>query len=125
MREIIPLLFIVISVVIGYYYLPQLPDRMAIHFNAQGEPDNWMGKHPAIWILPISCLFFYAGFTWWQCYTPGVFVWKSLLIFFMTSVQLSTIFYSLGKVKSSLILALPSIILIILYGLFALRKSFM
>ena len=52
LKEIIPLLFIVASVVIGYVYLPQLPDKMAIHFNAQGEPDNWMGKNAAIWLGP-------------------------------------------------------------------------
>lgn len=125
LKEIIPLLLIVASVVVGYAYLPGLPDRVAIHFNAKGEPDNWMGKVGAIWIGPIFALLFYAGFTWLQVYFPSVYVWKTLIMLLMASAQLSTIFYALEKVKGPLTLMMPSIILLIIYGLYAMRKSFM
>ena len=26
------------------YYYPQLPDRLATHFNIEGQPDDWSGK---------------------------------------------------------------------------------
>ncbi len=40
------ILFFLIALFISQcvYYYPNLPERMASHFNAAGEPDGWMSK---------------------------------------------------------------------------------
>jgi hypothetical protein len=40
------LLLIGLSVVQAAYYAPRLPDRVASHFNASGQPDGWMDRAP-------------------------------------------------------------------------------
>lgn len=53
----LPLSLVVLGMVIGLslqlWYWPQLPERMAIHFDAKGTPNDWMGKGPAT-LLSIS-----------------------------------------------------------------------
>jgi uncharacterized membrane protein len=53
----LPLSLVVLGMVIGLslqlWYWPQLPERMAIHFDANGTPNDWMGKVPAT-LLSIS-----------------------------------------------------------------------
>lgn len=53
-------LLIVVGCVLQYWYWPQLPDRPATHFDANGQPNDWMDKGTAtlistglIAILPI------------------------------------------------------------------------
>ena len=45
---------------IQIYYLPLLPDRIAIHFNALGNANGWASKEMLL-ILSVSLLFFVAG----------------------------------------------------------------
>lgn len=47
----LPLALIGILMVVGlglqFWYWPQLPDQMAIHFDAKGNPNDWMDKRSA------------------------------------------------------------------------------
>lgn len=56
-KLILPLSLVALGMVIGLslqlWYWPQLPERMAIHFDAKGMPNDWMGKVPAT-LLSIS-----------------------------------------------------------------------
>ena len=63
----LPLILIALVMVIGlglqFWYWPQLPERMAIHFDAKGNPNDWLDKLPAtllsaglVLILPIFFL---------------------------------------------------------------------
>lgn len=38
--------------VVAAVLFPNLPDDLPIHYNINGEPDNWMPKALAIWIMP-------------------------------------------------------------------------
>ena len=44
---------IVISFAVSIYFYPQLPDRMATHWNAKGEVDDHMGKEVGAFIMPV------------------------------------------------------------------------
>ena len=42
------------------YYYPQLPERIASHFNFRGEPDGWMSKD-AFYVFELGLLAFLLG----------------------------------------------------------------
>ena len=44
---------ILISFVVGIYYYPQMPERMASHWNAQGQVDGYMSKFWGLFLIPI------------------------------------------------------------------------
>jgi uncharacterized membrane protein len=44
---------ILISFVVGIYYYPQMPDKMASHWNAQGQVDGYMSKFWGLFLMPI------------------------------------------------------------------------
>jgi uncharacterized membrane protein len=58
------LAFLVIGLVgqILYYY-PNLPDRMASHFNGAGEPDGWMSKQNFLIFEAVILLLIIAEFS--------------------------------------------------------------
>jgi uncharacterized membrane protein len=49
MRSKLPLLFLIVSEVAFtislFYFLPELPDRIATHFGATGHPNGWMTRN--------------------------------------------------------------------------------
>jgi len=44
---------IVMSFALSIYFYPQLPDKMATHWNAKGEVDDHMGKEVGAFIMPV------------------------------------------------------------------------
>jgi uncharacterized membrane protein len=44
---------IILSFIIGAYFYPQMPDRMASHWNVQGEVDSYMSKFWGLFLMPI------------------------------------------------------------------------
>jgi uncharacterized membrane protein len=53
MRKWIPLLLIVAAVALTIFYYPQLPERIATHWNASGEADGWSSRLWGAWLLPL------------------------------------------------------------------------
>jgi len=53
---IIILLIILISFAIGIYFYPQMPEKLASHWNAQGEVDGYMSKFWGLFLMPIISL---------------------------------------------------------------------
>lgn len=51
--EIITLLITILSVVIGIYFYPQLPDKIASHWNIQGEVNGYISKFWGTFLMPI------------------------------------------------------------------------
>ena len=51
----IPILVVLFVTILGvslhFWYLPQLPDRIATHFGMNGEPNEWMSKTNATLLL--------------------------------------------------------------------------
>jgi len=54
--EIISLLIIMISFIIGIYFYSLLPDKVASHWNAKGEVDGYMSKFGGLFLMPIISL---------------------------------------------------------------------
>lgn len=53
------------SALLLFYYWPDLPDSVPIHFNAAGEPDGWGGPL-FLWSLPAMSLILVAGLSWME-----------------------------------------------------------
>lgn len=53
MRKWIPLLLIVAAVALSIFYYPQLPERMATHWNASGEANGFSSRLWGAWMLPL------------------------------------------------------------------------
>lgn len=63
--RIIPILglFLVLgSFAVAFYFYPQMPDEMISHWNAQGEPDGYMSKCGAIFLMPLISVFLFLLF---------------------------------------------------------------
>ncbi len=43
-RDIFAIVLIILSIIIGLYYYPTLPQTVATHFNADGEPNGYSSK---------------------------------------------------------------------------------
>lgn len=46
--------------VMTYYFYPELPDKIPIHFDGSGNPDNW-GNKTSVIFTPILALFIFGG----------------------------------------------------------------
>lgn len=53
MTKILIIKIILLSVCIGIYFYPQFPDTIVSHWNAQGQPDDYMSKFWGLFLLPL------------------------------------------------------------------------
>ncbi|MCJ7636463.1 MAG: DUF1648 domain-containing protein [Nitrososphaeraceae archaeon] len=44
---------ILLSFIIGIYYYPQMPEKMASHWNAHGQVDGYMSKFWGLFLIPV------------------------------------------------------------------------
>jgi len=51
--EILIILLVLLSFGIGFYFYPELPDKVASHWNAQGQVDGYMGKFWGAFLMPV------------------------------------------------------------------------
>jgi uncharacterized membrane protein len=51
--EIIMFGIIILSFAIGIYYYPQMPEKVASHWNAQGQVNGYMSKFWGVFLMPI------------------------------------------------------------------------
>jgi len=51
--ELIIVVIILLSFAVGIHYYPQMPDRIASHWNAQGQVDGYMSKFWGLFLMPI------------------------------------------------------------------------
>ena len=51
--EIIPILLVVISIILGCYFYSVFPDQVPMHWNINGEVDGWGSAFSGAFILPI------------------------------------------------------------------------
>lgn len=64
MKKLIALQVLMIAAVIAsaVYYYPLLPSHMPIHWNINGQVDNYAPKGTAVWMMPILTILLFAGF---------------------------------------------------------------
>lgn len=60
--EIIKLLITIFSAVLGMYFYPQLPEKIASHWNTQGEVNGYMSKFWGVFLMPIISAFLWLIF---------------------------------------------------------------
>jgi uncharacterized membrane protein len=62
-----PLVLLLLAIILTVYFSPQLPARVAYHFDAGGSPDRWLGRGAAIaWaLIPQLVLTLLAGTIVW------------------------------------------------------------
>ena len=56
--EFVGLAMLILLLILPLIYLPQLPERIPIHFNGAGTPDGY-GNKSSIWFLPAVGAFMY------------------------------------------------------------------
>jgi uncharacterized membrane protein len=104
--EVIILLLILTSFVLGIYFYPKMPDKMASHWNERGEVDGYMTKFWGLFLMPfvsIGLLLLFiiipkidplkANIEKFRGYYDRFMV---LLIIFFTYIHLLTIAWNLG-----------------------------
>ena len=60
--EIVAIGIILFSFIIGIYLYPQMPEKMASHWNAKGEVDGYMPKFWGLFLMPIISLLIFLLF---------------------------------------------------------------
>ena len=53
MRKWIPLLLVVAAVTVSIFYYPRLPEQMATHWDASGQPNGFSSRFMGAWLLPL------------------------------------------------------------------------
>lgn len=109
---------IILMALVGLYYRDQMPERIPIHFDIKGNPDNWMIREQAIWLIPAIALAAYLLFSLVTHYLfkgHWGFLWKTLMMFFLANAHIASLFYAMNRGRSMLTMMIPSIILGIVY----------
>jgi len=60
--EIIAIGIILLSFIIGSYLYPQMPEKMASHWNAKGQVDGYISKFWGLFLMPIISLLIFSLF---------------------------------------------------------------
>jgi len=105
-NEIIILGIILLSFAIGIYFYPEMPDKMASHWNTQGKVDGYMSKFWGLFLMPIvsiGLLFLFIlipkidplkeNIEKFRKYFDGFIV---LMIAFLFYIYLLTVFWNIG-----------------------------
>jgi len=105
-RELVPLILIVIIFALAVYLYPHMPEQMPIHWNAQGEVDNYGGKFLGLFLLPLVTLGVYILFSiiplisvykkHIQKFIKHLYGMKIALILFLSAIYIVTILSALG-----------------------------
>ena len=124
-NKIIILGIISLSFIIAIYLYPQMPDKMASHWNAQGKVDSYMSKFWGLFLMPIISvgLFFLfilipkidplkENINKFRKYFDGFIV---LMIIFLFYVYLLTVFWNLGLRFNMVQLMIPALGILFYY----------
>jgi len=103
---IIVLGVILLSLIIGIYFYPQMPEKIASHWNAQGQVDGYMSKFWGLFLMPLLSMMLFLLFIAipkidplkhniekFREYYDGFVV---LIIVYLFYVYLLTIFWNIG-----------------------------
>ncbi len=104
--EIIVLGIILLSFIIGIYFYPQMPKKMALHWNFQGQANGYVPKFWGVFLIPLISMGLFLLFAVipkmdplkhniekFRKYYDGFVI---LIILFLFYVYILTIFWNLG-----------------------------
>ncbi len=116
---------IVMSFILGCYYYPQMPAKMASHWNASGEVNGYMTKEWALFLMPGVSLLMYLLFLIIPKIDPlkkniaKFRIWFDwfilLLIIFLFYLYMLTLVYNLGHTFNMTIALLPALGVLFIY----------
>jgi len=105
--NLIIILIILISFAVGVYFYPRMPERVASHWNAQGEVDGYMSKGWGLFFMPLMSLGLFLLFLLipkidplkenikkFRKYFDGFIVLMMLFLFY---IYLLTLFWNIGS----------------------------
>jgi uncharacterized membrane protein len=105
-KEIIPIVIILVVLGFGMYLYPTLPDRMPTHWGIDGQVNGWSSKNFAVFFFPALILGIYLLMSFFPLMDPhkeniesfaGVYFWfKVVLVVFLAFIYMATIFASRG-----------------------------
>ncbi len=124
--EIIIFGIIILSFAIGIYYYPQMPEKMASHWNAQGQVDGYMSKFWGLFLMPIISV----GMLLLFIIIPKIDPLKSniqqfrkhydgfvvLVVAFLFYLYLLTIFWNTGFRFNMIVLLSPAFAILFYYS---------
>ena len=120
------LIIILASFLTSLYFYPQLPERLASHWNAQGEVDGYISRFWGLFLMPIISSVLLAMFMIIPMIDPlksnikkfrnyfDTFVVMNILFLFY--IQLLTLFWNLGVGFDMVQLIMPPIGLVFYYA---------
>ncbi|MFH1779838.1 MAG: DUF1648 domain-containing protein, partial [Candidatus Micrarchaeota archaeon] len=59
-----------VSLLIGVYLYPEMPEQMASHWNASGEVNGFMEKFWGLFLMPFMSIFLLGLFVFIPCIDP-------------------------------------------------------
>ena len=124
--EIIIIGIVLISFAIGIYVFPEMPEKIASHWNAKGEVNGYMPKFWGIFLMPIIS----AGLSLLLVIIPRIDPYKSnieifrkyydnfilLIIVFLFYIYILTIFWNMGFRFNMITLLSPAIGILFYYS---------
>jgi uncharacterized membrane protein len=104
--ELLSLFLILISIIASLYFFSHFPERVPIHWNISGQPDNWGSPIIAAFLFPAIILGMYLLFLFMPLLDPkkerydqfrNVYhIFKNILVAFMAIVYFATSLNALG-----------------------------
>ncbi|MBL7160185.1 MAG: SdpI family protein [Candidatus Aenigmarchaeota archaeon] len=124
---------IIISLIIAVYLYPQMPDKVASHWNASGNVDGYMGKFWGLFLMPIVS----AAILLLFLFIPKIDPLKKniekfrtyfdnfilLIIGFLFYIYLLTLAWNLGYTYSMNIMILPAVAALFYYISILMEKA--
>lgn len=124
--EIIIIGIVLLSFGIGIYVYPEMPEKIASHWNAEGEVNGYMSKFWGIFLMPIISVGLFLLFM----IIPGIDPYKSniekfrkyydnfiiVIIIFLFYIYLLTIFWNMGFRYNMITLLSPAFAILFYYS---------
>jgi uncharacterized membrane protein len=130
MRKTVMIIFaiVLVSFIISFYYYPQIPNKMASHWNSKGQIDGYMPKFQGLFLMPFILVGLFLIFIAipkidplktniekFRKYYDGLFI---LFFIFMFLIHLQIILWNLGiKLNPNIIIPIGSGILFFYVGI--------
>jgi uncharacterized membrane protein len=125
--EALPILAIIASAILGFYFYAHFPAQVVSHWNFQGMPDRYSGKFTGAFAIPMMLAGMYLLFLIlpildpkrdrYQSFEKVYHFFKAAIILLLLGVYIASGLYNLGyNVKINLVVPLLIGILMILIG---------
>ena len=117
---------LIISFAIGIYLYPQMPERMASHWNVAGQVDGYMPKLWGLFLMPIISLALFLLFIAIPRIDPlkaniekfrkNFDIFIAIIMLFLLYIYLLTLFWSLGARFNIIQLMSPAFAILFFYA---------